>query len=146
MSLPQKLDRLLLRAEELRHQLNTADGSQVGTLSRELAELDPLVAKVQDFRAAERARDEAEAMLGDPELKELAEAEAGARDGRAAIASLPRLRLLGPAPAPLERLKGLYRVQLLIKSDSREALAAAGEKLEALDAPPRLDRDPQNLL
>ncbi len=75
MSLPQKLDRLLLRAEELRHQLNTADGSQVGALSRELAELDPLVAKVQDFRAAERARDEAEAMLGDPELKELAEAE-----------------------------------------------------------------------
>ncbi len=75
MSLPRKLDRLLLRAEELRHQLNTADGSQVGALSRELAELDPLVEKVQDFRAAERARDEAEAMLGDPELKELAEAE-----------------------------------------------------------------------
>jgi peptide chain release factor 1 len=75
MSLPRKLDRLLLRAEELRHQLNTADGAQVGALSRELAELDPLVAKVQDFRAAERARDEAEAMLGDPELKELAEAE-----------------------------------------------------------------------
>jgi peptide chain release factor 1 len=75
MSLPRKLDRLLLRAEELRHQLSTADGAQVGALSRELAELDPLVAKVQDFRAVERARDEAEAMLGDPELKELAEAE-----------------------------------------------------------------------
>ncbi len=75
MSLPQKLDRLLMRAEELRHQLETADGSQFGTLSRELAELDPLVEKVQEFRAAERARDEAEAMLGDPELKELAEAE-----------------------------------------------------------------------
>jgi peptide chain release factor 1 len=75
MSLPQKLDRLLLRAEELRHQLNTADGAQVGAISRELSELDPLVAKVQAYRAAERARDEAEAMLGDPELKELAEAE-----------------------------------------------------------------------
>ena len=75
MSLPGKLDRLLLRAEELRHQLNTADGAQVGTISRELAELDPLVGKVQGYRAAERARDEAEAMLGDPELKELAEAE-----------------------------------------------------------------------
>jgi peptide chain release factor 1 len=75
MSLPAKLDRLLLRAEELRHQLNTADGAQVGTISRELSELDPLVEKVQAYRAAERARDEAEAMLGDPELKELAEAE-----------------------------------------------------------------------
>jgi peptide chain release factor 1 len=40
-----------------------------------LSELDPLVEKVQEYRAAERARDEAEAMLGDPELKELAEAE-----------------------------------------------------------------------
>ncbi|WP_237216819.1 peptide chain release factor 1 [Falsiroseomonas oryziterrae] len=75
MSLPHKLDRLLLRAEELRHLLNTADGAQVGAISRELSELDPLVEKVQAYRAAERARDEAEAMLGDPELKELAEAE-----------------------------------------------------------------------
>ncbi len=78
--------------------------------------------------------------------KELPEAEAAARIGRATIACLPRLRLLGPAPAPLERLKGLYRVQLLIKSESREALAEAGEKLGALDAAPRLDRDPQSLL
>jgi peptide chain release factor 1 len=75
MSLPQKLDRLLNRADELRHQLETADGAQFGALSRELSELDPLVEKVQAYRAAERARDEAEAMLGDPELKELAEAE-----------------------------------------------------------------------
>jgi peptide chain release factor 1 len=75
MSLPQKLDRLLTRADEIRHLLNTADGAQVGALSKELSELDPLVEKVQAYRAAERARDEAEAMLGDPELKELAEAE-----------------------------------------------------------------------
>jgi primosomal protein N' (replication factor Y) (superfamily II helicase) len=78
--------------------------------------------------------------------KELAEAEAAARAGRSAIAAFPRLRLLGPAPAPLERLKGLYRVQLLVKSDSREALAEAGEALRALDRPPKLDRDPQSLL
>jgi peptide chain release factor 1 len=75
MSLPAKLDRLMMRAEELRHQLNTADGAQVGALSRELSELDPLVEKVQEYRAAERGFAEAEAMLGDPELKELAEAE-----------------------------------------------------------------------
>lgn len=78
--------------------------------------------------------------------KELAEAEAAARAGRAAITGLPRLRLLGPAPAPLERLKGQYRVQLLVRSDSRDALAAAGEALGRLPEPPRLDRDPQSLL
>lgn len=75
MSLPQKLDRLLTRADEIRHALNTADGTQVGALSKELSELEPLVEKVTEYRAVERARDEAEAMLGDPELKELAEAE-----------------------------------------------------------------------
>jgi primosomal protein N' (replication factor Y) len=78
--------------------------------------------------------------------KELASAEAAAKAGRAAISALPRLRLLGPAPAPLERLPGLYRVQLLAKSDSREALAEAGERLQALEEAPRLDRDPQSLL
>lgn len=78
--------------------------------------------------------------------KELPEAEAAARAGRAAVGHLSRVRLLGPAPAPLERLKGLYRVQLLLKSDSRDALAEAGERLRALAVPPRLDRDPQSLL
>jgi peptide chain release factor 1 len=75
MTLPQKLDRILVRVEELRHALNTADGAQVGAIARELSELDPLVEKVGAFRAAERGFAEAEAMLGDPEMKELAEAE-----------------------------------------------------------------------
>ena len=75
MTLPQKLDRILVRVEELRHALNTSDGAQVGAIARELSDLDPLVEKVTAFRAAERARDEAEAMLGDPEMRELAEAE-----------------------------------------------------------------------
>jgi peptide chain release factor 1 len=86
MSLPQKLDRLLTRADEIRHALNTADGGQIGNLSKELSDLEPIVAKVSEYRAAERARDEAEAMLGDPELRELAEPEYYAlRD------SLPRM-------------------------------------------------------
>ncbi|UFN50122.1 peptide chain release factor 1 [Roseomonas sp. OT10] len=75
MALPQKLDRLLLRAEELRHAVNVAEGAQIGALSRELAELEPLVGKVEALRAAERARDEAEVLLSDPEMRELAEAE-----------------------------------------------------------------------
>ncbi|MFC7737722.1 peptide chain release factor 1 [Roseomonas sp. GCM10028921] len=75
MALPAKLDRLLTRAEELRHELGTADGSRFGALSKELAEIEPVVAKVQELREAERARDDAEAMLADPEMRELAEAE-----------------------------------------------------------------------
>jgi peptide chain release factor 1 len=75
MSLPSRLDRLLSRAEELRHMLSTAPGPDIGALSKELAELEPLVEKVAEYRAAERARDEAQAMLSDPEMRELAEAE-----------------------------------------------------------------------
>ena len=75
MSLPAKLDRLLTRAEELRHTLNTAGGSEIGALSKELRDLEPLVEKVGELRIAERARDEAEALLADPEMRELAEPE-----------------------------------------------------------------------
>ena len=55
--------------------LSTAPGADIGALSKELAELEPLVEKVAEYRAAERARDEAQAMLIDPEMRELAEAE-----------------------------------------------------------------------
>lgn len=75
MSLPAKLDRLLTRAEELRHTLNTAGGADIAALSKELNELEPLVGKVGELRAAERARDDAQALLDDPEMRELAEPE-----------------------------------------------------------------------
>ncbi|GGC59298.1 peptide chain release factor 1 [Siccirubricoccus deserti] len=75
MSIDDKLDRVLTRSEELKHLLATAEGGQFGALSKELSELEPLVEKVEALRAAERARDEAEAMLADPELRELAEVE-----------------------------------------------------------------------
>jgi len=79
----------------------------------------------------------------------LPRAESAAREGAMALASSPAakdLRLLGPAPAPLERLKGLWRLHLLVKSESREAIARAGRLLSELKEPPRLDVDPQNLL
>ena len=41
------------------------------------------------------------------------------------------IRILGPAPAPLERLKKIHRHQLLIKSSSRTALHQMLEKLQA---------------
>jgi peptide chain release factor 1 len=75
MNLPAQLDRLLVRAEEIRHLLETAQGAEVGALSKELAEIEPIVAKLQELRAAERACKEAEALMADPEMRELAEAE-----------------------------------------------------------------------
>lgn len=75
MSLPARLDRLLSRAEELRHILSTAPGADIGALSKELSELEPLVEKVSELRTAERARDDAQALMADPEMRDLAEAE-----------------------------------------------------------------------
>ncbi len=40
------------------------------------------------------------------------------------------IRILGPAPAPLERLKQIYRHQLLLKSSSRPALHDALHRLQ----------------
>jgi primosomal protein N' (replication factor Y) len=76
-------------------------------------------------------------------------AESGARAAAAAVAGATvsaKVRLLGPAPAPLERLKGVWRFHILLKADRREALAEAGALLAELPEPPRLDVDPQSLL
>ena len=70
--LDEKLNRLLYRADELRALLERAEGGQIGALARELSELDPVVEQVAALRAARQARDEAEAMMADPEMRELA--------------------------------------------------------------------------
>jgi primosomal protein N' (replication factor Y) len=86
------------------------------------------------------------ALFADVELPK-AHREAGAAFAALASADVAReIRILGPAPAPLERLKGLWRYHLVIKAERREAIAEAGRLLAALPQPPRLDVDPQNLL
>jgi peptide chain release factor 1 len=76
MTLSPKLDRIAARADELRSMLGEGiAGEAYVRASRELAELEPVVARVTELRAAETARAEAEVMLADPELHELAEAE-----------------------------------------------------------------------
>ncbi|MCS6890505.1 MAG: peptide chain release factor 1 [Rhodovarius sp.] len=77
-----RLDQICRRAEELRAALAGAQGPDVATLSRELAQLEPVVARITALRQAEQARKEAEAMLADPELRELAEAEIAELDAR----------------------------------------------------------------
>jgi peptide chain release factor 1 len=76
MNLDHKLDRILSRAEELRFILNgQLTGDAFVKASKELAELEPIEARIAEIRVAERSRSEAEQMLSDPDLKPLAEAE-----------------------------------------------------------------------
>lgn len=67
---------------------------------------------------------------------DLTQAERAARDLADFASGLPQLRerkvaLLGPAPAPIERLRGRYRQRLLLKSGDRNALRAAAVALAA---------------
>jgi primosomal protein N' (replication factor Y) len=70
---------------------------------------------------------------------------AGAMDDAAAIAQRLRvdaersgLRVLGPAPAPLGKLRGEYRAQLLIKGSHRKRMREI--VLAAIAARPELQR------
>jgi peptide chain release factor 1 len=76
MSLSFKLDRIVARAEELRSLLGEGIGGEAYVeASRELSELEPVVARIDELRDAERRADEARSLLADPEMKELAEPE-----------------------------------------------------------------------
>ncbi|MGE0416391.1 MAG: peptide chain release factor 1 [Acetobacteraceae bacterium] len=76
MKLALKLDRIAARADELRAMLSEGiSGEAFVKASRELSDIEPVVSRIGDLRAAERARADAEALLADPEMKELAEAE-----------------------------------------------------------------------
>ena len=76
MNLATKLDRIVARADELRALLSEGvAGDAYVRASKELAELAPVVARIDELRGAEREAAEAAAMLADPELRDLAEAE-----------------------------------------------------------------------
>ena len=76
MNFALRLDRIAARADELRAMLSEGvSGEAYVKASRELSDIEPVVARIGDLRAAERAQAEAEALLEDPEMRELAEAE-----------------------------------------------------------------------
>ena len=74
-SLDYKLDRIVGRAAELRNLLSEGGGDSFAKLSKELSELEPIVERIGVLRAAQKSAADAEAMLADPEMKDLAEAE-----------------------------------------------------------------------
>lgn len=52
-----------------------ADAAEIASLAREYSELKPVVGEIEGYRSLLEARDDAEAMLEDPEMKALAEEE-----------------------------------------------------------------------
>ena len=83
--------------------------------------------------------------------------EADARATAGALADVARasgapVEVLGPAPAPLARLRDRYRFQLLVKAPDGEAVQQAGRALAdaaaAVRAPVRasVDPNPVNML
>jgi peptide chain release factor 1 len=76
MTLASKLDRIAARADELRDMLTQGlSGEAYVKASKELSDIEPVVTRIGDLRAAERAQADAETLLTDPEMHELAEAE-----------------------------------------------------------------------
>jgi len=60
----------------------TADGGEIARLSREYAELKPVVAVIETWRATKAQIAEAEALLADPDMAELAAEEKAALEAR----------------------------------------------------------------
>ncbi|MBV8578065.1 MAG: peptide chain release factor 1 [Acetobacteraceae bacterium] len=76
MSLSLKLDRIAARADELRAMLSEGlSGEAYARASKELSEIEPVVARIGELREAERAKTDTESLLADREMRELAEAE-----------------------------------------------------------------------
>ncbi len=108
MLLPEhKLDALLTRHAELEAALSGQHNSDFVKLSREFAELEPVVESIRAFRAASRELAELQALLDDPatdpEMRALAEGEKGAlQERRDRLAQQVRLALV-PKDAMDER-------------------------------------------
>ena len=145
MSLAFKLDRIVARAEELRALLSEGiTGEAFVKASKELSEIEPLVASVGELRAAERARDEAQTLLGDPDMRELAEAELAelkdripALEHEIRIALLPRdeaderSAILEIRPAAGGDESGLFGAELFAMY--QKYAAARGWRFEVMD-------------
>ena len=72
----EKLMQITQRFEFLEAQMAQGDaGADIATLAREYSELKPVVAQVVEYRQLLDDLEEAEMMLADPEMKELAEEE-----------------------------------------------------------------------
>jgi peptide chain release factor 1 len=102
-SLRGKLEQLAERHAEvtalLAEPATQNDQARFRDLSREYAQLEPLVARLADYREAEAAIDAAQELLADPEMKDLAADEIAAAEARREELE-PRLLCLLVPPDP----------------------------------------------
>ncbi len=78
MNLDQQFDKVLYRYDEVRAQLSQGDAMDSQTfvkLSKELSEMEPIVVSIQSLFKAKEELAEAEILMADPDMKELAEEE-----------------------------------------------------------------------
>ena len=88
MRFEDRLDRIVGRSDELQAMLSGGlSGEAFNKASREFSDLGPLVERVAALRQAEREMRDAEALLADPDMRELAQAELDGLQAR-----LPALR------------------------------------------------------
>jgi peptide chain release factor 1 len=102
-----KLDQLANRLVELDELLMsegaTSNMDAYRKMNREHAEIGPLVALYKDYQRAQNDIGEAQAMLGDPEMKEFAQEEIEAAKGRVAELELELQKMLLPKDENDER-------------------------------------------
>ena len=95
-----KLDLLVDRLDEIDRMLSApdaaADMAQFTRLSRERAEIEPVIGRFNAFRQAERDLAEAESMRGDPEMREFADEEITAIQARLPELEVELQKLLLP--------------------------------------------------
>ncbi|BBC78549.1 peptide chain release factor 1 [Acetobacter orientalis] len=104
MTLDERLDRIVSRSLELEALLASGISGEAFTqASREYAEIEPVVAHINALRHAEQEAAQAELLLADPEMKELAEGElADIRERLPELSQNVRLAML-PRDAADER-------------------------------------------
>jgi peptide chain release factor 1 len=126
--LQRKLEQLAERHEEVGRLLAEpevlADNNRFRTLSREFAQLEPVVGALAELSQAQRDLEAARAMRNDPEMRELAEEEIPAAEAR--IAELDeRLQLLLIPVDP--RDEGNLFVEIRAGTGGDEAAIFAGD-------------------
>ena len=106
-SIRQKLELLVDRLDEIDRMLASPDAAdnmeQFRKLSRERAEVEPVVIQFNAFRQAENDIVEAEAMLADPDMREFAEEEIAAAKARLPELEVELQKLLLPKDPNDER-------------------------------------------
>ncbi len=129
-SLQLKLDQLAGRLEELNRLLAqqdaTADLDNYRRLSREHAELTPLVEGYRAWRQARQDLEAAEAWLADPEMRELAQEEKAAAEAR--LAELERRLQLQLLPRDPNDERNLF-LEIRAGTGGNESALFAGDLL-----------------